>query len=216
MEEKIIQATKRTVIGKQVRGLRRQGLLPGVLYGRHTESTPIQMDAHTTTLALKGASKSTLFTIDLDGVKCAAILREKQKHPVRGEIKHVDFLAVSLTEKMHNKIGLELEGEAPAVKNLSAVVVQGLNELELNAFPQDMPEVIKVDVSALENIGDAIYVKDLKLGASIDILTDAEEMIALVTNAAAEEVSEEEAESSDEAEPDVIEKGKKEDEEDEA
>src|SRR5688572_30459730 len=100
MEKVVLKATKRDVIGKQVRATRRAGMLPAVLYGRRTEPISISLDAHTASLLLGRLTSSSLVTIDLDGTEYPALVREKQRDYIKNRLLHVDFMAVSLTEKI--------------------------------------------------------------------------------------------------------------------
>ena len=208
-EEVLINAEKRNVTGKQVKALRRQGLLPGVIYGRHIESFPIQMDAHDASLILDKLTASSLITIDVDGEKFSVLMRDRQRDVIFGDLLHVDFLVVSLTEKLRATVELKLVGEAPVADNPEVVVTQVLNAIEIEALPQDLPEVIEVDISTLETVDDEITVADLNLGEDIAILTDPNETIVSVGYVAQEEVAEEE-EAEELAEPKVVERGKKE------
>ena len=211
-EEVLINAEKRNVVGKQVKALRRQGILPGVIYGRHIEAFPIQMDAHNAALILDKLTASSLITIDVDGEKFNVLMRDRQRDVIFGDLLHVDFLVVSLTEKLRATIELKLVGEAPVADNPEVVVTQVLNDIEIEAFPQDLPEVIEVDISTLETVDDEITVADLDLGENIAILTDPNETIVSVGYVAQEEVAEE----AEAVEPEVVEKGKKEAAEEEA
>lgn len=208
-EEVLINAEKRNVTGKQVKALRRQGLLPGVIYGRHIEAFPIQMDAHDASLILDKLTASSLITIDVDGEKFNVLMRDRQRDVIFGDLLHVDFLVVSLTEKLRATVELKLVGEAPVADNPEVVVTQVLNVIEIEALPQDLPEVIEVDISTLETVDDEITVADLDLGEDIAILTDPNETIVSVGYVAQEEVVEEE-EAEELAEPKVVERGKKE------
>lgn len=208
-EEVLINAEKRNVTGKQVKALRRQGLLPGVIYGRHIEAFPIQMDAHDASLILDKLTASSLITIDVDGEKFNVLMRDRQRDVIFGDLLHVDFLVVSLTEKLRATVELKLVGEAPVADNPEVVVTQVLNAIEIEALPQDLPEVIEVDISTLETVDDEITVADLDLGEDIAILTDPNETIVSVGYVAQEEVVEEE-EAEELAEPKVVERGKKE------
>ena len=208
-EEVLINAQKRNVTGKQVKALRRQGLLPGVIYGRHIEAFPIQMDAHDASLILDKLTASSLITINVDGEKYNVLMRDRQRDVIFGDLLHVDFLVVSLTEKLRATIELKLAGEAPVADNPEVVVTQVLNAIELEALPQDLPEVIEVDISTLETVDDEITVADLDLGEKITILTDPNEASVSVGYVAQEEVAEEE-EAEALAEPKVVERGKKE------
>jgi large subunit ribosomal protein L25 len=209
MDKVVIKATRRSVTGKQVRAVRRQGLLPGVMYGHHFDTTVISLDLHTASFALAGLSSSSLVYIDLDGSEHAALVREKQRDYIRGTLKHIDFQVVSLTEKIRAKVTIDLAGASPAVKDLNGVVVTGLNELEVECFPQYLPERFVIDISRLAKIGDGIYVRDLKTSADVEVLANPDDMLVIVTMGVGEEV---EAGAAGIEEPEVIEKGKKEEE----
>ncbi|MEW6180007.1 MAG: 50S ribosomal protein L25 [Chloroflexota bacterium] len=211
MDKLSIEATRRTVIGKKVGALRRAGKLPGVIYGHNFEATPIQMDLHDASLILSHASSSQLININLDGKEIPTLVREKQRDFIKGTLLHVDFQAVSLTEKIRTSVSIDLSGVAPAVKDYNGVVVQELDEVEVEALPQDLPENLVVDISNLARIGDAIYIRDLKVPAGVEILNEPDEVVVIITGAAPE-ISEEEA-AEEISEPEVIERGKKEEEE---
>lgn len=212
MEEIILQATNRDVIGKQVRALRRQGNLPAVLYGRNFKPIPVSLSLQDTSKVMPYISSSQLVVIDLEGDRHTALVRDKQIHPVKGTLEHVDFLIVSMTETLKTLVSIELQGDSPAVKELGGVLVVGQSELEVESLPQDLPERIYVDISVLKEIGDALYVNDIPAIPNVEVLADPEEMIALITYAEVEVEEEEEIEEEEEfeAEPEVIERGKKE------
>jgi len=205
MDKVVLKATRRSVTGKQVKALRRQGLLPAVMYGHTFAPIAISLDAHSTSLILASLSSSTLVNIDLDGQVQAALVREKQRDPVKRNLVHVDFLVVSLTEKLRTNVSLHFEGVAPAVKDFNGVVVTSVTEVEVEALPQDLPERIAVDISGLEKIGDALHVRDLKVSAAVVILEDPEEVVVVISV-----LKEEAEEETVVVEPEVIERGKKE------
>ncbi len=209
MEKVVLKATRRTVTGKHVSTLRRQGLLPAVMYGHGIDPIAISLDAHSTSLALTGLSSSTLVNINLEGQVKAALVREKQRDPVKRNLVHVDFQVVSMTEKLRTKVSILLEGVAPAVKDFNGVVVSNINDIEVEALPGDLPEHILVDISGLAAIGDSLHVKDLKLGKGVEIFADPEEVVVVIAGTK-EEVEPEAV--ADENEPEVIERGKKEEE----
>ena len=197
MEKVVLKASKRSVTGKQVGALRRAGKLPAVLYGHSIDSTPITLDAHETSLLLSRLTSSSLVTISLDGKEYPTLVRERQRHPVKSFLIHLDFQALSLTEKTYASVGIELTGEAPAVKNYDAVIVTGVTELEVEALPQDLPERVVVDISVLVEPGDSIHVRDIQLPGLVEILTNPDEVIVSATAAKVEEIpvpEEEEAE----------------------
>jgi large subunit ribosomal protein L25 len=209
MEKIVLKAEKRNVVGKQVRALRRTGKLPAVIYGHHVNPMAITLEAHESNLTLSRASSTALINIDVDGKEYPCLVREKQRNYIKGGLIHVDFQAVSLTEKISASVAVELDGESLAVKNFDAVLVQNLTEIEVEALPTDLPESYVVDISKLAEIGDHILVKDLAVSDKIEILTDLDEVIVVAT---APKVSEEAEEAAAEGEPEVIERGKKEEE----
>ncbi len=212
MEKYVIEAIKRDVVGKKVGVLRREGKLPGVIYGHKFEAMPILMDSKVATKVLNSLTSSSIVTIVVDGKEHAALVREKQMDYIRNQFIHVDFQAVSQTEKIRAKVGVVLTGTAPAVKDFNGVVVEGLDAIEVEALPKDLPERFVIDITKLANIGDAIHVSDVEVPANVEIVDDPEEMIVLITSPAAEEVETPAAEG-EVIEPEVIEKGKKEEEE---
>jgi large subunit ribosomal protein L25 len=155
-------------------------------------------------------TSSQLVVVDVDGNQHMSLVREKQRHPVSGALLHVDFQRVSMTERLRAKVMLELIGEAPAVKNYSGILVTVQEEVEVECLPRDLPEKITVSLAELVNIGDSIHVRDLVLPPKVDVLSDPGDMIVVVTAPEAEEVVVEEAVGAEE--PEVIERGKKEEE----
>jgi large subunit ribosomal protein L25 len=217
MEKVVLKATPRTATGRQVRALRRSGLLPAVIYGHNVEPISISLEGRDAGRVLGRLSSSSLITIDLEGKEYPTIVREKQQNYIKRTIIHVDFMVVSLTEKIRANVGILLTGNSPAVKDFNAMLINGLSELEVEAFPQDLPESIMVDISTLVKIGDGIHVRDIVLSDKVQILDTPDEMIVLATAPAKEEVEEvvtpEEVVVEETTEPEIIEKGKKEEEE---
>jgi large subunit ribosomal protein L25 len=216
MEEVILKASRRNVIGKQVGAIRREGRLPAVIYGHRIDPISIELNLHDASKSLTGLAPSTLVTVDLEGETHKALVREKQRNKITGMLLHVDFLAISMMEKLRAQVFVELVGTAPAVKEMSGVLMSGANEVGVESLPQDLPERLVVDLAGLEKIGDGIYVRDLVVPEGVKILDDPDTMIALVTTQAAEEVEVAPVvEEVLEGEPEVIERGKKEEEEEE-
>lgn len=207
-EELIIKAEKRAIKGKQVSQLRRAGILPGVIYGHKVDSLAIQMDRHTVSLQMSKITPTTLVTVDVAGDQIKAFVRDRQRDVLHGVLTHLDFLAVSMTEKMRAEVELELTGEAPVLENPIYLLNHSLNVIEIECFPQDMPERVLVDVSTISTPEDSITVGDLNLGENVTILTDNSEVIVSVGYIAAEEAAEETAEVVA-GTPEVVEKGKK-------
>lgn len=217
MDKVVLKATERKVTGRHVRALRRSGQLPGVIYGHNVEPVSISLDAHEASKVLGKLSSSSLITVDVEGKEYPSLVREKQMNYIKRNLIHVDFQVVSLTEKIRANVGIVLTGNSVAVKDFNAMLINGLTELEVEAFPQDLPERVVVDIGALAKIGDAIHVKDISLPDKVTILSAADEMVILATAPAKEEVEEvvtpEAVAVAEGTEPEVIEKGKKEEEE---
>jgi large subunit ribosomal protein L25 len=216
MDIVVLKASPRTATGRHVRALRRTGMLPGIIYGHNVEPVKISMDARDATKLLVRLSSSSLVNIDLDGKEYPCLVREKQMNYIKRNLIHVDFQAVSLTEKIRANVAIILTGNSIAVKDFNAMLINGLTELEVEAFPQDLPESVVVDIAALQKIGDAIHVKDIALPENVTVMSAPDEMVVLATAPAKEEVEEvvtpEAAVVAEGTEPEVIEKGKKEEE----
>ena len=217
MDTVVLKATARTLTGRHVRALRRTGQLPGVIYGHNVAPVAISLDARDAAKVLARLSSSSLVTLDVDGKEYPSLVREKQINYIKRNLIHVDFQVVSLTEKIRAAVGIFLTGTSVAVKDFNAMLINGLTELEVEAFPQDLPERVVVDIAALAKIGDAIHVKDILLSDKVTVLSAPDEMVVLATAPTKEEVEEvvtpEAAVVSEAAEPEVIERGKKEEEE---
>jgi large subunit ribosomal protein L25 len=219
MEKIILKAEKRTIVGKQVKNLRNAGKVPAVIYGGEIQSLPITLNKKDTTNILNKHSGSTILTVEIDGEQHATLVREIQQDYLKNELLHVDFLIVSLKEKLRTTVSISLIGDAPVLEEFSALIVSGIDQIEVECLPQDLPGVIEVDISSLTELGSAIYLKDIPTIADVEFLSDPEELIAVasaVKEEVEEEVEEEELleEVGEDGEPEVIEHGKKEDEDD--
>ena len=217
MEKVVLNATKRDVVGKQVKALRREGKLPAVIYGRHTEPVNINLDAHSASLALAKLTSSSLVTLKVDGTEYPALVREKQRDYIKNRLLHVDFLAVSMTELLRTNVNVHFIGVSPAVKDFNAVLVKNLEQLEVECLPTDLPEAIEVDISAMKRPGEGIRVRDVQISDKVRILNDSDTMVAVATFAKVEEegaaVPGAEVVTPAAAEPELsVERGKKEDE----
>lgn len=215
MEEVVIQANHREVIGKKVKALRRDGLLPAIVYGHNIEPIPITLDMREGSRTLEKLSPSALVVVDVDGEQYYTLVRDKQRNPVRKTIIHVDFQAVSLTETVRADLNINIVGEAPAVETYLGILVPSLEQLSIESLPKDLPDRIDVDVSGLMEIGDSILVGDLDVPDGVEILNDPEDVVVVVIAPAAEEEEEEEVEVEEGLEPEVLERGKLEGEEEE-
>jgi len=214
MEKVILNAENRQTTGKKVELLRRSGKLPAIIYGKEIETQPITLNARETTNILNKITGSTIITINLEGEEHATLVREIQRDFIKNEIIHLDFQAISLKEKLRTHVPISLVGAAPVLKEFNAIIVSGINEVEVECLPQDLPEHIEVDVSHLEEIGAAIYLKDITPPENVEFISDPEELVAVISAVKEEAVVEEEVVPEVEGveEPEVIEHGKVEEE----
>ena len=179
METKLT-AERRDDHGKGVaRKLRAAGRIPAVLYGHDQETVPLSVDARDMTHALHtSAGFNVLVDLMVDGTEHLVLPREVQQNHVKGQIVHVDFLAVSRTEKIQVDVEVITVGEAPGVKQ-GGVVDHHLRAVAVECFPQDVPEHLEADVSGLD-LGDTLHVSDLVAPSGVTILTSPDEAVLAV------------------------------------
>jgi large subunit ribosomal protein L25 len=207
-----IEAQMRTVFGKKCGALRRQGLVPAVVYGPKMEPLHVQIPYRALQLALLKAGGTHLIDLSVDGSTRAVLAREVQRDVIRGSILHVDFMAVDLSIKIRATVPVHFINESPAVASRVGVQVNGTSSLEIEALPGDLPEHVEVDLSVLKNVNDSLHVRDLVVSDKIEILAEPDEMLVRIAPQAVEEVEEGAAEEGTAAEPEVIGRGKKEEE----
>ena len=169
----------RLVVGKKVAQLRRDGVLPGVVFGGHKDSAPVQTDLRAFERSYRRWGNTTLLSLEgLDGDAIPALIHGVARDTMTGRLLHVDLQRVSLTEKTQAEVPLHFIHESPAVKTLGAVLVHARNHVQVEAFPQDMPHAIEVDLSPLAEIDDAIFVRDLIVDKTIvEIIDDPDELV---------------------------------------
>ncbi len=148
----------------EVGRLRRQGIIPGVLYGQNNDPANLQfLRNEVETLLNHAVGENLLIELDVkDGKKSNALIQEIQHHPVSGDILHLDLLAVSMDEEITTEVMVEPDGDAIGVKNQGGLLEQNLRQIEVSCLPAKLPSVINVDVSALD-IGDSIHIGDIQL-----------------------------------------------------
>lgn len=175
-----LNAQKREVVGSGLNALRKSGYLPAVLYGKNQESILLQIPIKDFHKAFESAGESTLIFINVNGQIFPTIIHDIAKDAVSDDILHADFYKVRLDEKIKAKVAVVFQGESSAVKDFGGIFVRNMNELEIEAFPQDLPHEIIVDISSLKNIGEQILVENLKLDPKLKIIAEAQEIVATV------------------------------------
>ena len=215
MERITINVEKREETGKgAARSLRRKDMIPAVLY-RGGGSLPIKLPKKEITQFINTTCRRTDDgepSICNDGESKLALMKEFQVDPIRRELLHADFFEVSLTEKLKVNVHISLTGEPIGVKRDGGILQYHLRDIEIECLPDKMPGHVDIDVSGLE-IGQSLHVRDLKLGEDIKVLTDPGEVIVNVIAPLVEAAAPtEEAAPAEAAEPEVMKKGKKEEE----
>lgn len=181
-------ATTRTVVGKQVKQLRHQGILPAVVYGHDRKSLSLSINAAEYERIFHSAGTSTLVDLEIDGAKAVKVLlHEPQIHPVKPKAVHADLYVVKMTEKLQTEIPLEFIGEAEAVTVLEGSLNTVLDALTVECFPDKLVPAIEVDITTLKTFDDVIRVGDLKLPEGIEVLADPEDTILTITPPRSEE-----------------------------
>ncbi len=180
MEKIHLKTETRDLNSRNSKPLTRQGQIPGELYGRNVENIHLSLNQIDFEKALRKAGESTIIELQLpDGVR-NVLIQEVQRHYLNGQPIHVDFLEVSMTEKLTATVQIEFVGEPDAVKVLGGTLVKTMSEVEVECFPADLPHNFEVDVTALKTFDDVLEVKDIPHTDKVTILTDAEEVIAKV------------------------------------
>lgn len=195
MEQTPLAAQKRTILGRKVKTIRKQGILPAHVFGHKIPTIHVQVKTAEFLKVFEKTGETGIIDLGVDSQKHPVLVRNVQIHPVTDEPLHVDFYQVNLTEKVTVNVPLEITGEAPAEQKKIGLLLTPVSELEIEALPTDIPENIPIDVSKLENIGDEIRVKDLAIDkAKIELKTDPELVIASIGELVTKEMEAVEAE----------------------
>lgn len=160
--------------------VRRNGNIPAVLYGHGVVPVALKVDYQKFSKVLREAGTTSLVKLKVGEEERAVIIREVQHHPVKDQIIHTDFYQVRLDETLRASVPFEFIGEAPAVKDLGGVLVRNLDEIEVEALPQNMPHDVKIDISVLKNFEQMIRLEDVNLPEGVAALEAGETVIALV------------------------------------
>lgn len=194
---------------KTIEKVRDEGFVPGVVYGPKQEPVSFVVFENDFKKTYEEAGESTLISLEIDGDEHDTLIHDVQFDPVKGNPIHIDFYAVERGKKLQVNVELVFEGVAPAEKNLSALIVKVSHEVEVECLPRDLPSELKVDLEKLVDLESQIHAKDIKLPEGVELITEADEVIALAKEAK-EEVIEETVEAPDMDSIEVEQKGKEE------
>jgi len=181
MEKYILNAEKRDLVGKKVKGLRREGKLPAVIYGQEIEPMSITLETKQVHQVLKVVGANTLISIKVGKEEFLTLVREIQREVIVRDLLHMDFQAVSLEETITTSLPVVMVGVAPAIEDFEALLIVGMDELQIEAKAKDLPDTISVDVSGINEIGDNIMVKDLVISGDVKILDDPDGVVIVAT-----------------------------------
>jgi len=199
-----LSARPRSESGRNaVKSVRSRGAVPAVIYGVRTKPSNLEVTRRDLEVILSHAvGESILVDLEInDGSKVTnqlTLIQEVQHHPIRREIVHVDFHAVSMTEKITAEISIEPFGEPDGVKNFGGLLEQSMRSISIKCLPQNLPEIIKVDVSALK-VGESIHIRDLALPEGVEANEDADLTVFIVAEPAVSDAPANEAKA-----PEVI------------
>ncbi len=184
-----LAAEHRTVTGKAVAGLRRDGRLPAVVYGHGMESAPVTLDAHEFNLLRRHVGPNALIDLSVDGAKAKPVLvHGVQIHKVNRRPIHVDLFAVRMTEELTVDVPVHGTGESEAVSKLGGTLLNASGSVKVRARPDHLPQVIEVDLASLVDFDAAIHARDLPIPDGVQLLTDPDEIVFKVSPPRVQEV----------------------------
>jgi large subunit ribosomal protein L25 len=209
-----LNAQVRTVTGKQVNRLRREGWIPAVIYGRGTESRPLQVPAREAEEIVAHAGTSHLITLTIGKEPAQQVLlRGLQRDPIRRNLLHLDFYRVEMDKPITMAIPIVLINTSPVLERREGILIQGKQTLEIECLPRDLIEAVEVDLSTLTEVDQQITVADLVLPPTIRVLDAPEEMVVRINPLEAALEEEEVAPEPSAAEPELVRRRKVEEEE---
>lgn len=178
--EHTLKADKRTVLGRKIKQLRKQGILPANVYGSDIKSFAVQVNTRDFEKLYDEVGETGLIALSVDGTDHPVLVHNVSRHPLNSSALHVDFHEVNLKEKVRATVQIEFTGEAPAEKEGIGVIVPQMREIEVEALPTDLPENIVVDISELAEVDQAIKVSDLKVDRSkVELMEEDPERIVV-------------------------------------
>ena len=188
----MLNAELRSDTGKSVKRLRREGLVPAIMYGHRTQPVNLKIDEHTMLHVLREAGTNRLITLNVRGIdgNKRVLVRELQRDAISHALLHVDLYEVVMTEEITAEIPVVFIGASPPVVDGQGILFQGLDTIEIECLPGDLPPNVQVDLTELTTIDAAVLVRDLKLGEAIKVLSEPEEIVVKVLPLEAEEVEE--------------------------
>lgn len=200
MQKHTLKVEKRTVFGKQLKALRKSGILPGNVYGKDIKSTAVQLPTKEFKAIYDEVGSSGVVYLDLDGESRPVLIHALAFDYIKSQPLHADFFQVNLKEKVKTMVPLHVVGEPKAVSEKLGMLMQPVSEIEVEALPTDLPEALEIDVTELAEVGQHLKVSDIKKAATVEILTDPEQVVASIAELVSQEAEEQAAEEAAAAE----------------
>lgn len=178
-----LSVAPRTVLGKKVAQLRRSGITPANIYGGRVDSTSVQADTVALTHLLRASTRNAIINLNVDGESKprTVVVRELKRDPVNGQLLHVDFYQVSMTEKMRAEVPVVLTGSSDAVSTYGGILLQMAEVVAIEALPADIPAQFEVDVSRLTELEQSLHVRDLAIDTTrVTLMSDPDVVLARV------------------------------------
>ena len=177
----VVSAEPREVVGKKVSGLRRQGILPAVVYGHGKASQPIQLDARSFDELRRTTTRNSIVDLKIGGGRATPVLLQGiHEHPVRRHPMHADFYVVKMTEELTVDVPVNHIGESTAATKLGGTLLHLREYVSVRALPADLPSAIDLDTSSLASFEAVLHVSDLRVPEGVTVITDPEEPLARV------------------------------------
>lgn len=181
MQKQSLKAEKRKVLGRKVKKLRREGILPANIYGKKIKSQAIQVPLAEFNKIFKKVGETGVVELSVNSSNRPVLINSVQLDPVSDTPIHADFLQVDLKEKVTAGVPVELTGESPAEKQGLGTVVQQIDEIEVEALPGDLPEKFEIDLSVLTEVNQQVQVKDLTVDKKkVEVKQDGQQIIVKV------------------------------------
>jgi len=192
MDNLTLLTTNRSLLGKKTRFLRRQGITPTHLFGHDVSSLALQCDTAKLQRIIAQTGRTRPINLEIEGDKRprTVFIREIQRDELTRQLLHVDFYQVKKTEKIKVDIPIVFVGEAPAMKEKENILTHGVTSLAIECLPGEVPPQIEVDLSHLEEVEQAIYVRDITLSPDITVMTEPDQLMVKVSKARVERVEE--------------------------
>jgi len=188
MDKIVISATTRNSFGKKNAELRKDGKIPGVVYGNSKENAIVALDAKIFKRVFASAGHSAIVELKIDeGAGENVLIQDIDMDPVRNEISHADFYRVNMNKTIRTEVPLHFIGEAPAVFQQEGSLFKNIEEVEVETLPANLPPHIEIDISSLDDFSKSIHISDIKVPEGVEILEDTEQLICKVDPPRSEE-----------------------------